>query len=119
MANRLHEISGGKMQVDIYTNQQLGTEREVVELLQIGSIGMTKVSAATMENFVPEFKVFGLPYLFSSQEHQFEVLDGEIGQNMLLQAEKFRLRGLCFYDAGSRSFYTKDRPIYKPDDLKG
>lgn len=107
------------MQVDIYTNQQLGTEREVVELLQIGSIGMTKVSAATMENFVPDFKVFGLPYLFSNQEHQFLVQDGEIGQSMLLKAEKFRLRGLCFYDAGSRSFYTKDRPIKTPEDLRG
>ncbi|MDQ3534905.1 MAG: TRAP transporter substrate-binding protein [Bacteroidota bacterium] len=119
MAKRLEEISEGKLTIAIYPGQQLGTEREVIELLQIGSVEMTKVSSATIENFVPAFKIFGIPYLFTSQEHQFQVLDGEIGQNMLLQAEKFRIRGLCYYDAGSRSFYTKDRPIKKPQDLAG
>lgn len=119
MAKRVNEISNGKLQVDIYPSQQLGSEREVVELLQIGSLGMTKVSSATMENFVPDFKVYGLPYLFENEEHMYNVLDGEIGQNMLLAADKFRLRGLCYYDAGSRSFYTKDRPIETPQDLKG
>lgn len=119
MAKRLDEISEGKLTIHIYPGQQLGTEREVIELLQIGSVEMTKVSSATMENFVPEFKIFGIPYLFSGQEHQFQMLDGEIGQNMLLKAEKFRIRGLCYYDAGSRSFYTKNKPIHRPEDLEG
>lgn len=119
MAKRVEEISGGKLSIDIFPGQQLGTEREVMELLQIGSVDMTKVSSATIENFVPEFKIFGLPYLFSSQEHQFKVLDGEIGKDILSKTEKFRIKGLCFYDAGSRSFYTKNTPINSPQDLAG
>jgi TRAP-type C4-dicarboxylate transport system substrate-binding protein len=47
------------------------------------------------------------------------VLDGEIGRQLLAGAERFRLRGLAFYDAGSRSFYTRDRPVRSPADLAG
>ncbi len=49
----------------------------------------------------------------------YRVLDGEIGEELLGQGEQYRFRGLCYYDAGSRSFYTKDRPVYTPEDLKG
>ena len=90
-----------------------------MELLQIGSLAITKVSAAVMESFVEDFKVLGLPYVFRSKEHSFKVLDGAIGKELLLSTEPFWIRGLCFYDAGSRSFYTIDKPIYGPDDLKG
>ncbi len=69
--------------------------------------------------FYREFKVLGLPYVFRSREHSFSVLDGEIGDELLLSTEPFWIRGLCFYDAGSRSFYTIDKPINHPDDLKG
>jgi len=71
MAQRLEEKSGGSMTIDIYPNQQLGSERECLELLQIGSLGMTKVSTGVLENFAPELKVFGLPFLFRDREHRF------------------------------------------------
>ena len=90
-----------------------------MELVQIGSLAITKVSAAVMESFTEDFKVLGLPYVFRSKEHHFKVLDGDIGDELLLSTEPFWIRGLCFYDAGSRSFYTIDRPIEHPDDLKG
>lgn len=119
LAARVEEKSGGQLRVEIFPNQQLGTERESLELLQIGSIGMTKVAASVMESFAPNTKVLSMPYIFRDKAHQFEVLDGPIGQGLLLQGQKFWLRGLCYYDAGSRSFYTKDRPIRTPDDLNG
>jgi tripartite ATP-independent transporter DctP family solute receptor len=115
----LNQISGGKLRVDIYPNQQLGTERECLELLQIGSLDMTKVSAGVMENFAPKMKVLGLPFLFRDREHSFQVLDGPIGQKLLNDAGKYRLKGLGFYDAGSRSFYTKEKPVFNPNDLEG
>lgn len=118
MADRVAELSEGKMHIEIYPGGVLGTERESVELLQLGSLDLTKVSAAAMEGFVEEYKVFGLPYLFTSKEHAFSVLDGPIGKKMLTQGEKFWLRGLCFYDAGARSFYAAN-PINHPNDLSG
>jgi tripartite ATP-independent transporter DctP family solute receptor len=119
MATDLEKRSGGTMSIQIYPNQQLGNERQTLELLQIGSLGMTKVSAAVMENFAPNMKVFGLPFLFRDRAHAFRVLDGEIGQELLDGGQKYWLKGLGYYDSGSRSFYTKDRPINQPEDLAG
>lgn len=119
MADRCRELSDGKLTIEIYPSGQLGSEQQCVELLQIGSLAMTKVSAAVMESFTEDFKVLGLPYVFRSREHSFRVLDGEIGKELLLSTVPYWIRGLCFYDAGSRSFYTINKPIYTPDDLKG
>lgn len=119
MGEDLEKLSGGKMSIKIYPNQQLGSERESLELLQIGSLDMTKVSVGVMENFAPEMKVFGIPFLFRDKQHSFSVLDGPIGKQLLDEGEKFWLKGLCYYDAGSRSFYTKDKQVTTPDDLKG
>ncbi|MET2984851.1 TRAP transporter substrate-binding protein [Aureibaculum conchae] len=111
--------SNGTLKVKIFPDAQLGSEREVLELLQIGSVAATKVSAATLSNFVPEYHILGIPYLFRDKEHQFEVLEGPIGKSILEKGSKFWLRGLCYYDAGSRSFYTSNKAIRTPDDLKG
>lgn len=119
MADKLNEKSGGKLTMSIYPSGQLGSEQQCVELLQIGSLAITKVSAAVLESFTDNFQVLGLPYIFRSKEHSFHVLDGEVGQNLLLSTQKFKIRGLCFYDAGARSFYTIDTPIESPEDLSG
>ncbi len=119
MAERCDEISEGQLQIEIYPSGQLGSEQQCVELLQIGSLAITKVSTAVMEGFTSEFKALGLPYIFKSKEHAFRVLDGEIGKEILVSSEPFWIRGLCFYDAGSRSFYTIDQPVHTPEDLDG
>ena len=75
MADRVYEKSEGKLKISIYPSQQLGTERECLELLQIGVIGITKVSAAVMEGIVPEYKVLSLPYMFRNKEHYFKVCE--------------------------------------------
>jgi tripartite ATP-independent transporter DctP family solute receptor len=62
--------------------------------------------------------VFGLPYLFRDDAHKNAVLDGPIGREILAAPQSKFMRGLCYYDSGSRSFYTK-RPVRTPDDLKG
>ena len=119
MKEKLHEKSGGKLQIEIYPSQQLGTERQALELLQIGSLAMTKTSGAVMENFAPKIKSLSLPYVFRDRQHTYNVQDGKVGRELLLASEKFRLRGLGYFDAGQRSFYTKDRSIEKPEDLNG
>ena len=119
MGEELYRISSGTMEIKIYPNQQLGSERECLELLQIGSLDITKVSTGVLENFSPNMKVFGLPYLFRDRAHAFSVLDGPIGKELLDQTSSFRIKGLAYYDAGSRSFYTKSKPIKSPSDLKG
>ena len=119
MAERLEHYSNGKMKIEIYPSGQLGSERELVELLQIGSLAMTKVSSSPLESFVPEMKIFSLPYVFRDKAHYDKVLASDIGKSLLLAPEKVRLRGMGYYDAGSRSFYTTDKAINSPADLAG
>ncbi|WP_372753045.1 TRAP transporter substrate-binding protein [Labilibaculum sp.] len=119
MADELEKISDGQMKLEIYPSGQLGSEQQCVELIQLGSLAITKVSAAVMEGFTNNYQVLGLPYVFRSKHHAFTVLDGPIGEELLASTEKFNLKGLCFYDAGARSFYTLNKSIDKPEDLEG
>lgn len=119
MAERVEEHSEGKLNIEMYPNRQLGSERELLELVQIGSVAMTKVSGAKLENIVPEIKVFSLPYLFRGSEHMNKVFNSEIGDQILQKGAAYGLKGLAYYNAGFRSFYTVDTPIRKPEDLQG
>ncbi len=90
-----------------------------MELVQIGSLAMTKVSAAPLEAFVPAMQVFSIPYVFRDREHVFKALDSEIGQELLDSLQVARLKGMGYYDSGSRSFYTVDTPVEEPADIVG
>ncbi len=119
MAKKAAEKSEGKLTIDVYPSEQLGNEKEMLEQLQMGSVAMTKVSSSVLESFVDEMRVFALPYLFRDDSHKWKVFNGPIGKQLLAAGESKGLKGLVYYDAGARSFYTVDRPIKHPDDLDG
>lgn len=118
MAKRVGELSHGSVVVQVFPNGQLGSEPETIEQLQRGAVAIVKTSAAAMEGFVPDMAVFGLPYLFRDDDHYWKVLNGPIGRQLLAAGESVGMHGLCYYDSGSRSFYTVRRPILTPGDLK-
>ena len=119
-AKIVEKKSAGKIVVTLYPSSQLGGERELIEQLQTGCMNMTKASAASLESFIPEMGVFGLPYIFDNSAHYWKTLDNPVFFNTINKyAGKVDLRVLCFYDAGSRNFYTKDDMVKSPADLKG
>ncbi len=120
----LENKSGGKMKIDIFPSEQLGTETQCLEKVQAGTLDITKVSAGAIGNFVPSYQIFGLPYLFKDENNYWKVLDGPVGAEML-DVVKTRgdgspsgLQGLGYFDSGSRSFYTVN-PVLNPADLQG
>lgn len=119
MKKRLEELSGGTVSLDIYPSCVLGGETQMIEQLQNDALAMVKTSTSTMEAFIPEMAVFGLPYVFRDKDHYWKVLDGSIGRQLLIRGKGKNIRGLCYYDAGSRNFYTIEKPIMTPDDLVG
>lgn len=119
MAKKALELSDSSLVIRIYPSEQLGNEKETLEKLQMGAIAMCKVSSSMLERFVEEYKVFALPYLFRDDEHIWNVLNGPIGKKILAAGENKKLKGVVYYDAGTRSFYTREKPIMHPDDLKG
>ena len=118
MAKRVGELSNGTVTIQVFPNGQLGSEPETIEQLQRGAVAIVKTSAAAMEGFVPDMAVFGLPYLFRDDEHYWKVLNGPLGRQFLAAGEPAGMHGLCYYDSGSRSFYTVGTPILTPADVK-
>ncbi|MGE5620788.1 MAG: TRAP transporter substrate-binding protein [Sphingomonadaceae bacterium] len=119
-ADRVKELTNGKLVVQVFPNSQLGNEREYIEQLQIGQIEFAKSSAAVLGPFVPQFQVFDLPYVFKSKDQLFKHTDGEVGQTLIKLAEdKLGIRVFGFFDAGTRSIFNSKKPVKTPADLKG
>ena len=119
MKDKLEALSGGQLKLDIYPSSSLAPEPKCVEMVQAGDLDMVKSSASPMEAFIPELSVFSLPYVFRDSSHFWTVLDSSLGKELLDQGVSKNLKGLCYFDGGSRSFYTKDKMIKTPADLKG
>jgi tripartite ATP-independent transporter DctP family solute receptor len=120
-ADEVARRSGGRLRVEIDADGKLGSERELVEQVQLGSLAMTKASAGQLEAFAPEFALFGLPYLFDDTNHFWRFASTPQGEAMLAATAPRRLIGLTFYDAGARSFYlgTGKPPVRRVEDLRG
>ncbi len=120
-ARLVEERTEGRIKIDVYANASLyGEETGAIEAMQMGDIAFARVSASPVSSYVPAMNAIQMPYIYKSADHMWAVLDGEIGQNMLAEVEKSGsgLVGLCWYDSGSRNFYTKTL-VEKPADLKG
>ncbi|MEZ5932302.1 MAG: TRAP transporter substrate-binding protein [Alphaproteobacteria bacterium] len=119
MGEWLSEKTNGDLTINIFHSMQLGGEKEALEQVQLGALEMTRVSVGVVGPIVDDFNAFNLPYVFRSIDHMHKVVDGEIGQELLAALESGGLIGLGYMDAGARSFYNKERPIHKPEDLAG
>lgn len=117
MAERIEQLSGGKLLIQVYPSGMIGSEAECLKQVQNGQIDLSKTSTAVLESSVPEIVAIGLPYVFRDEEHFWKVLNGPIGKEL---AERLPgMRGLVYYDAGTRNFYSTKKPIRSVDDLKG
>ena len=108
-ARLVEEKTNGRIKVETYLGATLyPTEPASIEALQLGDLAFTRVSASPVAQFVPSINAIQMPYLYKSAAHMWAVLNGEIGQSFLKSIEEHPtagLLGLCYYDAGSRSFY--------------
>ncbi|MFG6667690.1 TRAP transporter substrate-binding protein [Halomonas sp. HNIBRBA4712] len=115
----LSERSDGAVSVEIFPNASLGDERTLLEGMQIGVVDMGVITNGPVANFVDAFSVFELPFLFPTAEDAYEVLDGEVGQEILDQLEGANLKGLAFAERGFRNITNSRNPINEPADLDG
>ncbi len=121
-ARLVEEKTEGRIKVEVYLGGTLyETEPASIEALQLGDLAFSRVSASPVSNFVPAINAIQMPYLYKSGAHMWAVLNGEIGQSFLKGIEEHEtagLMGLCYYDAGSRSFYlTKE--VHTVADMAG
>lgn len=115
----VEERSKGRIKIIVQPDSTLGCEKEVMEQLQFGGIDFARISLSTLAESVPQFHVLQMPYLYTSSEHMWKVLDGEIGDNFMKSLEGSNMVALSWYDAGARNFYNSVRPIHSLEDMKG
>lgn len=118
-AEKVEERTNGRIQVKIFPNGQLGSENENMEQLMAGVISMTKVSAPGLATYNEAYHTFGLPYVFDDTQDFYHVMDSDQMQDFFLSTGEDGFVTLTYYTSGARSFYTKDKAIRTPADLKG
>jgi tripartite ATP-independent transporter DctP family solute receptor len=120
MAELVKERSHGKMTITIFSGSKLGSENDTIEQVKLGALTMARVSSAAMHNICdPSIRVPSLPFLFRSVDHLHKVLDSQLGEQLLKSCEKAGYVGLAWYDSGSRSMYTRNKPVKTVADVKG
>ncbi|MBC8649211.1 TRAP transporter substrate-binding protein [Pseudomonas sp. MTM4] len=120
LGKKLEDATDGELKYRMFSGGVLGSEKEVVEQLQIGAVQMTRVSLGTLGPVVSDVNAFNMPFVFRDHEHMRKVIDGEIGQELLdkITDSEFNMVGLAWMDGGVRNIYTKE-PVRSIEDLKG
>ncbi|WP_278420486.1 TRAP transporter substrate-binding protein [Stutzerimonas kunmingensis] len=120
MGKKIAEATKGELDYRMFAGGVLGSEKEVVEQVQLGAVQMTRVSLGTLGPVVPDVNVFNMPFVFRDHEHMRKVIDGDIGQEILdkITNSEFNMVGLAWMDGGVRNLYTKE-PVRSLEDLKG
>ncbi|MBU3818795.1 MAG: TRAP transporter substrate-binding protein [Candidatus Faecalibacterium intestinavium] len=117
-ARLVEERTHGKILVRVYSNGVLGDENSVFEQVQFGGVDITRLSLGTLAEYFPAAEVLQLPYLYDDADHMWRVLDGPIGDSFLARVRSVGVVGLSWFDAGARSFYTRE-PVTCLEDLQG
>ncbi|MFA5575929.1 MAG: TRAP transporter substrate-binding protein [Tissierellaceae bacterium] len=115
----VEERSGGRYEIDVYPAGQLGVDRELMESLQIGNVDFTVVTASDINQFVPDFAVQDLPYLFRDWDHVEKFLVSDAAQELFALTEDVGMTTLAYMPRGFRHVTSSKGPVYTPDDLKG
>lgn len=121
MGKKLEKATNGRISIQMFGSMQLGGEKEAIEQAQVGALALARVSVGALGPVVDDLNVFNLPYVFRNTAHMQQVIDGEIGKELLdkITNSGKGLVGLCWMDAGARSFYDTKKPIHTVEDLKG
>ncbi|RBO52755.1 C4-dicarboxylate ABC transporter [Rhodovulum sp. BSW8] len=114
----LSALTDGRIAVEVYPNESLGKEIDLINGMQLGTVDMT-ITGESLQNWAPMAALLALPYAYSSIEHMDEVASGEIGQKIEAQiVERAQIRPITYFARGAREL-TSNRPVESPDDLKG
>ena len=117
-AGLVNDQTGGRVKIAVYSGGELGAEQSVIEQMQYGGIDFARVSLSQLAEYVPELSVLQLPYLYEDAAQMWRVLDGAIGDEFLALLDSMGLVGLSWFDAGVRSFYTREK-VTCLEDLQG
>lgn len=118
-AKLANERLKGKVEVQVFPNSQLYTDKKVLDALSSGSVEMAAPSTAKFTSWVPQLQLFDLPFMFKNRKVLYQAMDGEVGQKMFKLLGKKNMLGLAMWDNGFKQIGNNTREIRKPEDIKG
>ena len=116
---RLEELSGGKIDVQVYPNAQLYNDKAVLKAVKLNSVQMACPSFSKFTRLVPQLALFDLPFLFDDVNHLHKVLDGAVGQKLKDMVTAKGFVALDYWDNGFKQLTSAKKPLIKPEDAKG
>ena len=118
-AEAVKERTNGQVEVQIFASEQLGSNAEMIEMVEMGSLDAMMLPSGQQANYCPKFKTLSLPFLFADYDHVYKVLDGEIGQELLEGLSDHNMIQLAYWENGLRQFTNNKRAIETPADMNG
>jgi tripartite ATP-independent transporter DctP family solute receptor len=118
-AELVKAATDGNVEIELFPNSVLGSSRDLIEGLQLGTVDATLCTAAVLSNFLPKTQVIELPFMFKSREHVYKVVDGPLAAEIYADAESKGLKVVSTWENGFRNITNNVRPIVTPADMKG
>lgn len=118
-AELIAERTNGEYKIEIYPNGTLGGESDMLDSMSMGMLDMGIITAGPFVNFSEMMGVLDMPFLFSSNEEAYKVLDGEVGKELLGTLEDAGLKGLAYAERGFRNVTNSVRPVNSAADVAG
>ena len=116
---RVREKTDGAVGFEIYPSAVLGTDRDQIEGLTMGSVDMAIGGLSNTNSFVPETQVFSLPFLFADRAHVAKVLTGPVGDEIAAKFDSHGIEFMAYWENGFRLLSTSKYPVQSVSDLKG
>ncbi len=117
-ADLVKERTKGQVEVKVFPAQQLGTDPEMVQQAQMGTLEIVLPPTAKISGFAAQLQLADLPFLFPSKEICYQVLDGPVGDKLLALLDAKGLKGISFWESGFKQI-TANKAIRKPEDFAG
>ena len=115
----VEEKSEGRIQINVLPAAQVGGDVEIIEQIQMGLVDIGIPPTATLGNFEPRMQILDLPFLLPDYDTMVQVLDGDVGREILDTLSEHNMHAVNFWGAGFRHMTNNDRPIEGPEDLEG
>lgn len=112
----LNTLTDGRIDVQVFPNESLGKEIDLINGMQLGTVDMT-ITGESLQNWAPMAALLAVPYAYKSLEHMDDVASGEIGDAIKAEIiDKAKVRPVAYFARGPRNL-TSNRPIESPADL--
>lgn len=114
----LKALTDGRIAVEVYPNESLGKEMDLVNGMQLGTVDMT-ITGESLQNWAPMAALLAVPYAYKTIDQMDAVASGDIGDKIKAEIiDKAKIRPIAYFPRGPRDL-TSNRPIKSPDDLNG